>query len=98
MPDATFEKDNDAVKEDGETKGTKGDFIFRAKEDGVEYVSIMFEMKNEGDATASKHRNADFFDKLDKDRQKKGCEFAVLVQTSKKSLDYRKACVSPPST
>lgn len=79
MPNASFEKDNDAVKEDGETKGTKGDFIFRDKEDGIEYISIMFEMKNEGDASSSKHKNADFFEKLDKDRKKKGCEFAVLV-------------------
>ena len=79
MPNATFEKDNEAVKEDGETKGSKGDFIFRDKEDGLEYISIMFEMKNEGDETATKHRNADFFDKLDRDRKKKGCEFAVLV-------------------
>ena len=136
MPNATFEKDNDAVREDGETKGTKGDFIFRDKEDNVEYISIMFEMKNEGDATANKHRNADFFDKLDKDRKKKGCEFAVLVsmlepdndlynngivvapgyekmyvvrpdnfipiitllvQTSKKSLEYKKALVEAKS-
>lgn len=79
MPNACFEKDNDAVREEGETKGTKGDFIFRDKEDGVEYISIMFEMKNEGDETATKHKNADFYDKLDKDRRKKGCEFAVLV-------------------
>ena len=79
MPNATFEKDNEAVKEDGETKGSKGDFIFRDKEDGVEYISIMFEMKNEGDETTTKHKNADFFDKLDRDRKKKGCEFAVLV-------------------
>jgi len=79
MPNATFEKDNEAVKEDGETKGSKGDFIFRDKEGGVEYISILFEMKNEGDETATKHRNADFFDKLDRDRKKKGCEFAVLV-------------------
>lgn len=73
MPSAIFDKDNDAVD------GTKGDFIFRDSEDGTEYVSIMFEMKNEGDETATKHKNADFFDKLDKDRCKKGCEFAVLV-------------------
>ena len=136
MPNATFEKDNDAVREDGETKGTKGDFIFRDKEENVEYLSIMFEMKNEGDATANKHRNADFFDKLDKDRKKKDCEFAVLVsmlepdndlynngiavapgyekmyvvrpdnfipiitllvQTSKKSLEYKKALVEAKS-
>lgn len=73
MPSAIFDKDNEAVD------GTKGDFIFRDSEDGTEYVSIMFEMKNEGDETATKHKNADFFDKLDKDRCKKGCEFAVLV-------------------
>ena len=79
MPNATFEKDNEAVKEEGEISGTKGDFIFRDKEDGIEYVSIMFEMKNESDVTATKHRNADFFDKLDKDRKKKNCEYAVLV-------------------
>ena len=136
MPNATFLKDNDAVRDDGETKGTKGDFIFRDKEENVEYISIMFEMKNEGDATANKHRNADFFDKLDKDRKKKDCEFAVLVsmlepdndlynngivvapgyekmyvvrpdnfipiitllvQTSKKSLEYKKALVEAKS-
>ena len=79
MPECTFEKDNTAVKEDGEEKGTKGDFIFRAKGNGTEYLSIMFEMKNEADETATKHKNSDFFDKLDKDRRKKGCEYAVLV-------------------
>ena len=79
MPNATFEKDNESVREDGETAGTKGDFIFREKEDGVESVSIMFEMKNESDVTATKHRNADFYAKLDSDRKKKGCEYAVLV-------------------
>lgn len=79
MPNATFEKDNESVKEDGETSGTKGDFIFRDKEDGVEYLSIMFEMKNEGDVSATRHRNADFYAKLDSDRRKKGCEYAVLV-------------------
>ena len=73
MPNAYFEKDNDAAD------GTKGDFIFRDSEDGTEYVSIMFEMKNEMDTTATKHRNEDFFKKLDEDRRKKGCEFAVLV-------------------
>ena len=73
MPNAYFEKDNDAAD------GTKGDFIFRDYEDGIEYVSIMFEMKNEMDTTATKHRNEDFFKKLDDDRRKKGCEFAVLV-------------------
>ena len=58
---------------------SKGDFIFRDFADGTEYVSVMFEMKNEMDATASKHRNDDFLDKLDKDRRRKGCEYAVLV-------------------
>ena len=79
MPGATFEKDNESVREDGETSGTKGDFIFRHKEDGVDVVSIMFEMKNESDVTATKHRNADFYAKLDSDRKKKDCEYAVLV-------------------
>jgi hypothetical protein len=79
MPNATFAKDNESVKEEGETSGTKGDFIFRDREDGIEYISIMFEMKNEGDASATKHRNADFYAKLDSDRKKKGCEYAVLV-------------------
>ena len=74
MPYAYFEKDNEVVG------GTKGDFVFRDKsEDGIEYVSIMFEMKNENDDTASKHKNEDFLAKLDSDRKKKGCEFAVLV-------------------
>ena len=97
MPNATFEKDNEAVKEDGETKGTKGDFIFRDKEDGVEYLSIMFEMKNEGDETATKHKNADFFDKLDKDRKKKDCEFAVLVSMLEPNNDlYNNGIVVAP--
>ena len=74
MPNAYFEKDNEVVG------GTKGDFVFRDKsDDGVEYISIMFEMKNENDETASKHKNEDFFAKLDMDRKKKNCEFAVLV-------------------
>ena len=73
MPSAYFEKDNDA------TDGTKGDFIFRDSEDGTEYVSIMFEMKNEMDTTATRHKNEDFLKKLDEDRRKKNCEFAVLV-------------------
>ena len=72
-PNAYFEKDNDA------RTGSKGDFIFNDYEDGVEYISIMFEMKNEMDTTATKHRNEDFFAKLDKDRNEKGCEYAVLV-------------------
>lgn len=73
MPNAYFDKDNDAAD------GTKGDFIFRDSEDGTEYISIMFEMKNEMDTTATKHKNEDFLKKLDEDRRKKGCEFAVLV-------------------
>ena len=73
MPNAYFDKDNDA------SDGTKGDFIFRDSEDGTEYISIMFEMKNEMDTTATKHKNEDFLKKLDDDRKKKGCEFAVLV-------------------
>ena len=73
MPGCYFEKDNDA------TFGTKGDFIFRDFEDGTEYISIMFEMKNEMDTTATKHKNDDFLKKLDDDRNKKECEFAVLV-------------------
>ena len=76
FPNAYFEKDNEAVE------NTKGDFIFReAAEDGTEFISIMFEMKNESDPTATKHKNEDFFDKLDKDRKKKKCEYAVLVST-----------------
>ena len=73
FPNAYFGKDNKAVE------GTKGDFIFRDSVDGTEYISIMFEMKNEADTTASKHKNEDFFKKLDEDRKKKGCEYAVLV-------------------
>ena len=73
MPNAYFDKDNDAAD------GTKGDFIFRDSEDGTEYISIMFEMKNVMDTTATKHKNDDFLKKLDEDRRKKGCEFAVLV-------------------
>ena len=74
FPRAYFEKDNDA------SDGTKGDFIFReCDEAGNEVVSIMFEMKNENDETATKHKNEDFFKKLDADRAKKGCEYAVLV-------------------
>ena len=71
---AYFEKDNDA------RTGSKGDFIYReSDQDGVEFISIMFEMKNEADQTATKHRNEDFFKELDKDRREKGCEYAVLV-------------------
>lgn len=73
MPSAYFEKDNDA------SQGSKGDFIFRDSVGEQEYISIMFEMKNESDETATKHRNEDFFKKLDEDRKKKNCEYAVLV-------------------
>jgi len=74
FPRAYFEKDNDA------RSGSKGDYIFRdLDEDGTEIVSIMFEMKNESDATATRKKNEDFFRELDKDRTEKGCEYAVLV-------------------
>lgn len=74
FPNAYFEKDNDA------RTGSKGDFIYReCGEDGTEFISIMFEMKNEADTTATKHKNEDFFKELDKDRREKGCEYAILV-------------------
>ena len=74
FPTAYFEKDNDA------RTGSKGDFIFRENNsDGTELISIMFEMKNEMDTTATKHKNEDFFKELDKDRRQKNCEYAVLV-------------------
>ena len=74
FPHAYFEKDNEVVE------GTKGDFVFREEtDDGLPLLSILFEMKNEADATEKKHRNEDFIDKLDKDRKKKNCEYAVLV-------------------
>lgn len=73
FPNAYFEKDNDA------RTGSKGDFIFRESLDGIEFISIMFEMKNEMDETATKHKNEDFLKELDKDRREKKCEYAVLV-------------------
>lgn len=73
FPSAYFERDNDAKT------GSKGDFIFRDSVDGAELISIMFEMKNEADTTATKHKNEDFFKELDKDRKEKRCEYAVLV-------------------
>jgi hypothetical protein len=74
FPTAYFEKDND------DSEGTKGDYIFReSDENGTQYISIMFEMKNEGDETKTKKKNEDFLEKLDKDRRAKGCEYAVLV-------------------
>lgn len=76
FPKATFEKDNKVAQ------GTKGDYVFRDfTADGVEITSIMFEMKNEADETVKKQKNESFFDKLDKDRKKKGCEYAILVST-----------------
>ena len=80
---AYFEKDNDAKT------GSKGDFIFRDyDDDGVEFVSIMFEMKNEADTTASKHKNEHFLKELDKDRKEKKCEYAVLVSLLEMDNDY----------
>ncbi len=80
---AYFEKDNDVKS------GSKGDFIFRDYDDeGMEFVSIMFEMKNEADTTATKHKNEDFFKELDKDRKEKKCEFAVLVSLLEQDNDY----------
>jgi hypothetical protein len=74
FPTAYFDKDNDA------SSGSKGDYIFReVDENGVELISIMFEMKNEGDETATKKKNEDFFKELDKDRNQKNCEYAILV-------------------
>lgn len=73
FPTAYFEKDNDVKT------GSKGDFIFRESVDGTEFISIMFEMKNEMDETATKHKNEDFFKELDRDRREKNCEYAILV-------------------
>lgn len=81
-PNAYFDKDNDA------SHGSKGDFIFRDFVDGMEYISIMFEMKNEMDETATKHKNEDFLAKLDKDRRDKGCEYAVLVSLLEPDNDF----------
>lgn len=85
---AYFEKDNDA------RTGSKGDFIFRDyDDDGNEIVSIMFEMKNEADMTATKHKNEDFFKELDKDRKEKKCEYAVLVSLLEADNDYYNDCI-----
>ena len=73
FPTAYFEKDNDT------RTGSKGDFIFREAAEGIEFISIMFEMKNEMDETVTKHKNEEFFKELDRDRREKGCEYAVLV-------------------
>ena len=83
FPNAYFAKDNEISK-----SGSKGDFIFRDYMDGMEFVSIMFEMKNEADTTKSKHRNSDFYKELDKDRREKGCEYAVLVSMLEADNDY----------
>ncbi len=81
---AYFEKDNEISK-----SGSKGDYIFRDyDENGLEYISIMFEMKNENETTATKHKNADFLKELDKDRKEKGCEYAVLVTLLEADNDY----------
>ena len=81
---AYFEKDNEVSK-----SGSKGDYIFRDyDENGLEYISIMFEMKNENETTATKHKNADFLKELDKDRNEKGCEYAVLVTLLEADNDF----------
>ncbi|MGN0635769.1 MAG: DUF2130 domain-containing protein [Acutalibacteraceae bacterium] len=83
FPNAYFEKDNDAKT------GSKGDFIYReSSQNGVEFISIMFEMKNEMDTTATKHKNEDFFKELDKDRTEKNCEYAVLVTMLEAGSEY----------
>ena len=83
FPNAYFEKDNDS------SGGTKGDYIYKEfDESGNEIISIMFEMKNENDETASKKKNEDFFAKLDKDRQDKNCEYAVLVSLLEKDNEF----------
>ena len=84
FPRAKFAKDNDVS-----VSGSKGDFIFRDfDESGLEFISIMFEMKNEADTTKTKHKNADFFKELDKDRREKKCEYAVLVSMLEADNDY----------
>ena len=82
FPNAYFEKDNDI------RTGSKGDFIFRESSDGTEFISIMFEMKNENDTTATKHKNEDFLKELDKDRNEKRCEYAVLVSLLESDNEY----------
>ena len=84
FPRAKFAKDNEVS-----VSGSKGDFIFRDfDESGLEFISIMFEMKNEADTTKTKHKNADFFKELDKDRREKKCEYAVLVSMLEADNDY----------
>ena len=92
FPNAYFEKDNDA------SSGSKGDFIFReTDENGVEILSIMFEMKNEIDTTATKHKNEDFLKELDKDRNEKKCEYAVLVSMLEADNDFYNAGIADVS-
>ena len=86
-PNAYFEKDNAVSKE----SGSKGDFIFKDYDGGTEYISIMFEMKNENDKTATKHKNEDFFKELDKDRNEKSCEYAVLVSLLEADSEFYNA-------
>ncbi|WP_159584139.1 DUF2130 domain-containing protein [Streptococcus halichoeri] len=84
FPNATFTKDNTLS-----ARGSKGDFIYReTDENGIELLSIMFEMKNEADTTKTKHKNSDFFKELDKDRTEKECEYAVLVSMLEADNDY----------
>lgn len=82
FPNAYFEKDNDIKT------GSKGDFIFKEEKNGIEIISIMFEMKNEVSTTTKKHKNEDFFKELDKDRKEKNCEYAVLVSMLEADNDY----------
>ena len=82
FPAAYFEKDNDV------RTGSKGDFIFRESAEGTEFISIMFEMKNEMDETATKHKNEDFLKELDRDRREKKCEYAVLVSLLEIDNEY----------
>ena len=82
FPNAYFEKDNDIKT------GSKGDFIFKEEKNGIEIISIMFEMKNEVSTTTKKHKNEDFFKELDKDRREKNCEYAVLVSMLESDNDY----------
>lgn len=83
FPNAYFEKDNKVSK-----SGSKGDFIYRESVEDVELLSIMFEMKNEADTTATKHKNEDFFKELDKDRKEKNCEYAILVSMLESDSDF----------
>ncbi|MBU1256423.1 DUF2130 domain-containing protein, partial [Patescibacteria group bacterium] len=92
FPKAQFGKDNKVS-----SSGTKGDYVYRElDDDGNEILSIMFEMKNEDDATASKQKNKDFFKKLDKDRREKNCEYAVLVSLLEKDNEYYDDIVTVP--